>query len=110
MKISFTIFLAFFSVSVSAQRFNSCQVFGKIYVVTQKNLADAKVFVEESEGLSDVLVYQHTNRFYADKSGQWFFTNDKREANFWVYFEPVKGHADFSISYTETESFAGCKP
>ncbi len=109
MKIAFTILFIFLSVSAFAQRFGACQVYGKIYVVTQKSLADARIFIEDSEGLADVVVYQQSNKFYADKSGQWFFTIDKREANFWVYFEPVKGHADFSIYYTDTESFAGCK-
>mgnify|MGYP002777097737 CR=1 len=102
------LFFVLFS-SANAQRIDPCKVYGKIYVVSQKNLADVWVYIDESEGLAELMVYQQNNRFYADRSGQWFFTNDKREANFWVYFEPVKGHADFSIAYTDTESFAGCK-
>jgi hypothetical protein len=109
MKLSVFVFVLFLSTFSFAQRFTACQIFGKIYVVTQKNLADAKVYIEESEGLAELNVFQQSNKFYADKSGQWFFTTDKREANFWVYFEPVKGHADFSIFYIDTESFAGCK-
>ncbi len=109
MKYFIVLFFAFLSTSVFAQRFDKCQVYGKIYVVQQKNLADVKVYLEESEGLADLVIYQQSNKFYADKSGQWFFTKDKREANFWVYFEAVKGHADFAIAYTETESFGGCK-
>lgn len=103
------LFFVYLSSNVFAQKVDLCRVYGKFYVVTNKNIADFKVYIEESEGLSDLLVYQHTNKFYADKPGQWFFTTNKQEADFWIYFEPQKGYANFSITYTDTESFAGCK-
>ena len=113
MKKNIFYILAFFFLfiikPVNAQKIDLCRVFGNFYVTTDKNLADFRVHIEETEGLADLLVYQQKNKFYADKAGQWYITPNKKEADFWIYFEPLKGYANFSISYTETESFAGCK-
>ena len=86
-----------------------CKIWGRIYVVSDKNKADFRVYVEESDAFANIAVYQHTNKLYADRPGHWFFTNNRAEADFWIYLEPIKGFADFSIAYVETESFAGCK-
>lgn len=86
-----------------------CKIYGKIFIVDQKHLADFRVYEEETEAFANLVVFKHENRFYADKSGQWFITKDKTEADFWIYFTEIKGQSDFTIAYTPTESFAGCK-
>ncbi|TAG50803.1 MAG: hypothetical protein EAZ27_14170 [Cytophagales bacterium] len=90
-------------------RVDVCKIYGKIYIVDQKHLADYKVYEEETESFANLTVFKQENRFYADKNGQWFITKDKREADFWIYMTEQKGQSDFTIAYTPTESFAGCK-
>ena len=112
MKFILSILL-FLLVSLGAYaqngRIDPCRVYGKIYVEKDRNYADFKVYIEESEAFAHLLVYKHTNKFFADKPGQWYFTNIRSEADFWIFFETEKGRSDFSISYIPTESFAGCK-
>lgn len=113
MKQLVFIFIAFASFKVYSQiapgRIEPCKIFGKIFIVTDKRQADYKIYEEETEAFAQLVVFKQENRFYADKQGQWFFTKDKTEADFWVYFVDSKGLSDFTIAYTQTESFAGCK-
>jgi len=112
MKYSITIlFFLLVSLGVRAQngRIDPCRVYGRIYIETDRNYADYKVFIEDSEAFAHLLVFKHSNKFFADKSGQWYFTNIRSEADYWIFFEAEKGRSDFSISYIGTESFAGCK-
>lgn len=113
MKRFFFMFIIVSSFQVFSQvvpgRIDPCKVFGKIFIVSDKRQADYRVFEEESEAFAHLVVYKQDNRFYSDKQGQWFFTKDKTEADFWVYLVDSKGLSDFSIAYTQTESFAGCK-
>lgn len=113
MKHLFLIFILFIGYKTFAQvapgRVDPCKVFGKLYIVTDKRQADYKIYEEETEAFAQLVVYKQDNRFYADKQGQWFFTKDRTEADFWVYFVDSKGLSDFTIAYTQTESFAGCK-
>ncbi|MDX2189228.1 MAG: DUF6150 family protein [Bacteroidota bacterium] len=87
-----------------------CKIYGKIYFEPNKQYADYRVYVEEdSEAFAQLMVFKTNNKFFADKNGLWYITTDKREADYWLYLEPIKGQSDFTISYINTESFAGCK-
>lgn len=110
-KLVFILFFIALGYSASAQfgRIDPCKIYGKIYIHNDRNYVDYRVFVEETEAFAQLLVYKHTNKFFADRQGQWYFTTDKREADFWIYIEEEKGKSDFTIAYTGTESFAGCK-
>jgi uncharacterized phage-like protein YoqJ len=71
--------------------------------------ADYKIYLEEIEGFADLIVFKQTNKFFADKTGQWYITYNKQEADYWLFVEPNKGLADFSVFYTDNEGFAGCR-
>ncbi|RJE71626.1 hypothetical protein BGP76_05930 [Reichenbachiella sp. MSK19-1] len=86
-----------------------CQIYGKVYYETRDpNRADYRVYVEESESFADVVVYEETNALYADRPGHWARVDNPGFANIYIYLERNRSLADFSIYYTETESFAGC--
>lgn len=90
-------------------RIDPCKVFGRIYIEKDRNFADFRVFIEENNAFAQLSVFKQSNKFFADSPGQWYFTSIRSEADFWVFFETEKGRSDFSISYINTESFAGCK-
>lgn len=111
IKNSFILFI-FICIASHAQmigKVEPCKIYGRIFVVDQKNLADYKIYEEDTEAFANLVVFKQENKFYADKNGQWYFTKDKSEADFWVFFVEQKGQSDFTIAYTPTESFAGCK-
>lgn len=85
-----------------------CEVFGKIYLEQNPGRADYRVFVEDSEAFADVLVFMQDSDLYADRPGQWFFVENRSFANVYVNFVKDRNLADFTIAYTDVESFAGC--
>ena len=85
-----------------------CRIFGSVYVEKNPRYADYHVFIEESEAFSDIIVFKADNRLFADRQGLWHFTDKKAFADFTIYYEKDRGLAEFSVFYTETESFAGC--
>ncbi|MEQ9423944.1 MAG: DUF6150 family protein [Cyclobacteriaceae bacterium] len=86
-----------------------CYVYGSIAVVDDPRRAHFSVYVEESEGLADILVWEEEIRLYADRKGIWHFTENPGLADYVIYFEENKYLADFSIYYIDIESFAGCQ-
>ena len=50
-----------------------CYVYGTISVVDDPRNAHFSVFVEESEGLADLIIYKEEIRLYADRKGIWHF-------------------------------------
>ena len=85
-----------------------CQIYGSIAVVDDPRRAHYKVYVEESEGLADLIVYEEEIQLYADRVGIWHFMENPGLADFVIFFEDSKYYADFSIYYTDVESFARC--
>jgi hypothetical protein len=92
-----------------AQGFDTCQLYGVVYVTKNPSEANFKIVVEESEAFADLVVFQEQNRLMADEPGIWYMVDSPGFANFSVYIESNRGLADFSIFYTEILSFAGCK-
>ncbi|MFY0651274.1 MAG: hypothetical protein JXQ96_04540 [Cyclobacteriaceae bacterium] len=88
--------------------YDPCKLFGIVYVEKNPNYAHFRVFEEETEAFADVHVFEEDNRLYADKKGIWYFTDKKEFADFYIYWEPQRGLADFTVYFTEYESFAGC--
>lgn len=86
-----------------------CHVFGSIAVVEDPRRAHYKVYIEESEGLADLIVFDEEIKLYADRRGIWHFMENPGLADYVIYFEETKSFADFSIFYTDIESFAGCQ-
>ncbi len=90
-------------------KIDKCRLFGGIYFIDDKSKADVVIYMEESEGSADLLVYKQNNILYADHSGQWFVTNTKAQAKYYVYIEENKRMADYSVTFINSESFAGCQ-
>jgi hypothetical protein len=86
-----------------------CKLSGGVYKETDPARAQYRVYLEESESFADVLVFQASNYLFADKPGCWFFTESRAQANIFILFVDDRSKADFSIFFTETESFAGCQ-
>jgi len=86
-----------------------CTVFGSVYETKNRNEANFKVYVENGEAFSQLVVFKADNKLFADKVGLWFFTPTKAFADYIIYFEKSKANADFSIYFTDTQSFATCK-
>ncbi|GJM29313.1 MAG: hypothetical protein DHS20C17_19480 [Cyclobacteriaceae bacterium] len=103
--------LAFMGVSdmVFAQGFDTCQLYGVVYVTENPREANFKIYIEESEAFADLVVFQEQNRLMADEPGIWYMADSPAFANFSVYIESNRGLADFAIYYTDILSFAGCK-
>jgi hypothetical protein len=85
-----------------------CAVFGSIYEVEEAYLADYIVYEELSEASAEVVVFEQSNRLYADRSGMWYFVAEKDFAQHKVFFTDKKNQAHFSVYFTKFESFAGC--
>jgi hypothetical protein len=95
---------------VQAQNSQLCDLYGTVYIEKEKTLADFSIYIEEtSESFADLVIFREDNQLFADKSGIWYFTDNRGLAQYRVFIEKNKDRADFSIFYTDTRSFAGCR-
>ena len=85
-----------------------CYVYGTIAIVDDPRKAHFKVYVEETEGLADLIIYEEEISLYADRQGIWHFMENPGLADYVIYLEESKYYSDFSIYYTDIESFARC--
>ena len=85
-----------------------CQLNGGVLEEKEPGRAIFKVYKEESESFADLHVFRAENMLFADKPGKWYFTDNRSLARFTIFWVPERSQADFSIFFTETESFAGC--
>ncbi len=92
-----------------SQSFDVCDVYGPIYITDKPHEANLRVFVEESEAFADLVVFKEENVLFADAKGLWAFAKNKSFAHYIIYIDKNKDQADFSIFYTDVESFAGCQ-
>jgi len=86
-----------------------CNIYGAIYVETDRRKADFLVFEQENEAFADILIYKESSRAFADRQGIWYFTKNRGMANFIICYVNDKSQAHFSAHFTDTESFAGCR-
>lgn len=98
-----------FGVSAMAQKMDICKIYGAVYATKNAKEADFVIFVEESEAFADLVVFLEDNKLYADEKGLWFYTKAINFAQYVVYVTDKKDLADFSVYYTKTPAFAGCK-
>ena len=96
-------------VSSTTNKPDVCRIFGAVYEEKDKSRAKYLVYEEETESFADVLIFEEENRLFADKSGIWYFVEERGMADFTVYFTDSRGNADFSVYFTDVVSFAGCK-
>ncbi|MEQ8414760.1 MAG: DUF6150 family protein [Imperialibacter sp.] len=86
-----------------------CGVYGAIFVETDRRRADYIVFEDENEAFADMLIFKESSRVFADRQGIWYFTENRGLADFTIYYVKEKGQQHFSVNFTDTESFAGCR-
>ena len=85
-----------------------CDIGGSFYIVDSKNEAHYTVFEEESAVSADLIVFEHENRLFADRPAHWVFVDNEAFSDFRIYFTKKKSEAEFSVFFTDFESFAGC--
>ncbi len=87
-----------------------CQIYGTAYLETDRSRATYFVYVETEDDYSaDLRIFKEYNQLYADKSGYWFFTQQKAFADFSIFVVPYRSEADFVVYYVENEIDAGCE-
>ena len=85
-----------------------CDIYGKIYIESNPRYAHFRVFEDDSEAFADIIIFEEENTLYADQVGHWSFVDDRDFADVYIYIEKDRNMADFSVYYTDYESFAGC--
>jgi hypothetical protein len=89
-----------------------CKIYGSIYLETdpsRRSNCFATVYVEPEEAFADVLVYQETNKLFADKAGLWYPADNRQFADYNLFVTTDRNLAEFSIHYIKVRTFAGCK-
>lgn len=94
--------------SKSLPQIDPCDIYGKIYIEPNPRYAHFKVYEDDSEAFADMIIFEEENSLYADEVGHWSFVDDRDFADVYIYFEKDRNLADFSVYYTDYESFAGC--
>jgi len=85
-----------------------CQVYGVIHVASEPDRVDFFVYEESTEAFADILIFEEENQLFADRSGVWFFSENRGLADYTIYFVESRGESHFSLYFTDSESFAGC--
>jgi hypothetical protein len=89
-----------------------CKIFGSVYLENDPRRANscfAVVYVEPEQAFADVLVFNETNKLFADKAGLWCPAENREFADYTLFVTTDRSRADFAIHYTKVRSFAGCK-
>jgi uncharacterized protein DUF6150 len=86
-----------------------CKLSGSVYESPTKQGSDFWVFEEESEAFADMLIFEEENKLYATEPGVWFFVENEGLADFKVFFTKEKSEADFIVYFVDSTTFAGCK-
>ena len=121
--LSFLLFFALPSVNSVATRpaaglarpagsVEPCKIFGSVYLENDPRRANscfAVVYVEPEQAFADVLVFNETNKLFADKAGLWCPAENREFADYALFVTTDRSRADFAIHYTKVRSFAGCK-
>src|SRR5690606_2256998 len=102
-------FLMGMAQTTTAQKMDICKIYGAVYVTKDAREADFVIYVEDSEAFADLVVFRGYTELYADDNGLWFVTKASNFAKFVVLITGKEVLAVFSVYYTETPAFAGCK-
>ncbi|UOQ75807.1 DUF6150 family protein [Hymenobacter sp. 5516J-16] len=89
-----------------------CRLYGSVYLETdprRRSQCFGVVYQEPEEAFADVLVYQETNKLFADKVGLWYLTDSRDFADYVLFVTDNRNLADFSFHYTKARAFAGCR-
>ncbi len=89
-----------------------CKIYGSVYLEMDPRRANscfAVVYMEPEQAFADVLVFNETNKLFADKAGLWCPAENREFADYVLFVTTDRSRADFAIHYTKVRSFAGCK-
>ena len=86
-----------------------CQVYGSIYLATERERPHYWVWEESSEFSADLILFEEDNPLYADREGIWYFTKDPALADFIIGVTNQRDQADFTVYFTDLEAYAGCR-
>ncbi|WP_231402899.1 DUF6150 family protein [Hymenobacter guriensis] len=101
-----------FTAATVATSVEPCRIYGSIFLEKdprRRGQSFATVYVEPEEAFADVLVYEESNKLFADKTGFWYFTGARDFADYVLFVTDNRALADFSIQYTKIRSYAGCR-
>lgn len=85
-----------------------CRIFGSIFLTNKAGEADFVVFVEDQESFADLVVFPENSAGFAQSEGHWYTVDEPFLSDFRIYITANISEADFTIAYTDIESFAGC--
>lgn len=91
---------------------DGCRIFGSVYLETdprRQGRCFGTIYLEPETAFADVLVFQETNKLFADKAGLWYLTDARDFADYSLFVTTNRNLADFSIQYTKVRSYAGCR-
>lgn len=91
---------------------DGCRIFGSVFLETdprRKSQCFGAVYLELEEVFADVLVYQETNKLFADKAGLWYLADSPHFADYSLFVTDNRNLADFSFHYTKVRGHAGCR-
>ena len=98
-----------FSAPAAPQRIDPCSVYGAVYFEKSRSQSDFSIYIEQETGMGQLTVFKEDNKLFADQAGLWYVVDEPSFANYVVHITKDRGLADFSINYTTTRSFAGCR-
>jgi hypothetical protein len=84
----------------------------KIYVTRNKHEADFLVYVEKNQFASNLWVFETKYKFEVTKniwSGIWFYTFNRYDADYKIFFTDNKNEAQIAITYVNNMYIAGSK-
>ncbi len=89
-----------------------CRIYGSVYLTSDpkyKSLARYIVYLEPEEAFANLAVFKEENKLFADKPGLWYPAPAHDFADHVLFITTNRAFADFSVFYTKSRSFAGCK-
>ena len=89
-----------------------CSIYGSVYLTSDpkyKSLARYIIYLEPEEAFANLVVFKEENKLFADKVGLWYPAPAHDFADHVLFVTTNRAFADFSVFYTKSRSFAGCK-
>ncbi len=89
-----------------------CSIYGSVFLTSDpkyKRMARYIVYLEPDEAFANLVVFKEENKLFADKPGLWYPAPAHDFADHVLFVTTNRAFADFSVFYTKSRSFAGCK-
>jgi len=79
-----------------------------VYKASSEGLADVKVFVTDSAGQADCVIYEAASEGLATGNAKWYYVDSAGLADVNVYFTSSSGQADKTVFFTKSQGLAKC--